>query len=649
MTIPTLSTLPVAPARTDPPATFVTLADAFLAAIVTFQGEMNTSIGAMNTDIAQVNTDATAAAASATAAANASNASAWVSGTTYALGDVVYSPVDYQSYRRIVAGAGTTDPSADATNWTKISAEPLPTQTGNAGNYLTTDGTTASWAAVEALPSQTGNAGLYLTTDGTDTSWGEVSAAPSLEATASGSLANGDTVIINADGTVSVVVQTINPTPSLGSAVVYETGNSYFNSAVFDSNSNKIVIAYQDNTNSSYGTAVVGTVSGESISFGTAVVWQSSAVYRVAIAFDSITNTVIIGAQDTSGTTRIKGYVGTVSGTSISFGVGVSLATQNTDQMSVTFDSSSNKVVFVHDSGTPNYHGVATVGTVSGTTILVGSAVTFSASYTAWMDSTFDSNSNKVIIAYRDGLSNYGAVKVGTVSGTSISFGSAVVFSSATSNQISINFDSNLNKVVIGYQNGGNSNYGTAIVGTVSGTSISFGSPTVFQTTDSRYIRCEFDSTNKKMIIAYNDDSTNYGKVVVGTVSGTSISFGTPLNFYTGGATYIGLAFDSVAQRSVIAYRDFSGGGAGTAIVFKSQTSTTTLTEENYIGISDGAYSDATTANIQIIGSVDDAQSGLTAGQKYYVQQDGTLAETPDDPSVFAGTAVSATKLIVKG
>ena len=65
MTIPTLSTLPVAPARTDPPATFVTRADAFLAAIVTFQGEMNTSIGAMNTDIAQVNTDATAAAASA--------------------------------------------------------------------------------------------------------------------------------------------------------------------------------------------------------------------------------------------------------------------------------------------------------------------------------------------------------------------------------------------------------------------------------------------------------------------------------------------------------------------------------------------------------------------------------------------------------
>jgi len=179
MTIPTLSTLPVAPARTDPPATFVTRADSFLAALVVMQGELNTSIGAMNIDIAQVNADAISAAASATAAANASNASAWVSGTTYALGDVVYSPVDYQSYRRIVAGAGATDPSADATNWTKISAEPLPTQTGNSGKYLTTDGTDASWDDVESLPTQTGNSGKYLTTDGTDASWDDVESLPS--------------------------------------------------------------------------------------------------------------------------------------------------------------------------------------------------------------------------------------------------------------------------------------------------------------------------------------------------------------------------------------------------------------------------------------------------------------------------------------
>ena len=55
------------------------------------------------------------------------------------------------------------------------------------------------------------------------------------------------------------------------------------------------------------------------------------------------------------------------------------------------------------------------------------------------------------------------------------------------------------------------------------------------------------------------------------------------------------------------------------------------------------------TATIQISGSIDDAQSGLTPGQKYYVQNDGTLSETADSPSVFAGTAVASTKLIING
>jgi hypothetical protein len=46
---------------------------------------------------------------------------------------------------------------------------------------------------------------------------------------------------------------------------------------------------------------------------------------------------------------------------------------------------------------------------------------------------------------------------------------------------------------------------------------------------------------------------------------------------------------------------------------------------------------------------VDDAQTGLTAGQSYFVQTDGTLGLTAGSPSVFAGTAVAANRIIVKG
>ena len=53
----------------------------------------------------------------------------------------------------------------------------LPSQTNNAGKFLTTDGTSISWATItiptlnSLLPTQTSNAGKYLTTDGTNAAW----------------------------------------------------------------------------------------------------------------------------------------------------------------------------------------------------------------------------------------------------------------------------------------------------------------------------------------------------------------------------------------------------------------------------------------------------------------------------------------------
>jgi hypothetical protein len=58
----------------------------------------------------------------------------------------------------------------------------LPSQTGNTGKYLTTDGSSKSWGTVSqyALPSQTGNSGKYLTTNGTAESWGTEYPRPAL-------------------------------------------------------------------------------------------------------------------------------------------------------------------------------------------------------------------------------------------------------------------------------------------------------------------------------------------------------------------------------------------------------------------------------------------------------------------------------------
>ena len=77
-------------------------------------------------------------------------------------------------------------------------------------------------------------------------------------------------------------------------------------------------------------------------------------------------------------------------------------------------------------------------------------------------------------------------------------------------------------------------------------------------------------------------------------------------------------------------------------------TSETNLTTENYIGITDQAYTDGQDATIAVVGCIDRNQTSLTPGQQYFIQNDGTLSTTAGSPSVLAGTAISATELVVK-
>ena len=133
VTPPSIDALPAAP-DPDNRSTFNTLAYPWSSALPTFSTQVS-ALGAnvkANADDAKVNADiavaqvplateqvalATVQADLATAAAASAGSIAWVSGTTYGVGDLRYSPIDFQNYRRKTAGGGTTDPSLDATNW----------------------------------------------------------------------------------------------------------------------------------------------------------------------------------------------------------------------------------------------------------------------------------------------------------------------------------------------------------------------------------------------------------------------------------------------------------------------------------------------------------------------------------------------------
>jgi hypothetical protein len=433
-----------------------------------------------------------------------------------------------------------------------------------------------------------------------------------------------------------VAVQT-GSADSVGSETefVSNMGNE-ISAGVYDPDSSKVVLAYADQGNSIRGTAVVGTVSGTSISFGTPANFETVETTHIGITYDTTNDKVVIVYRDGAGNNNYgTAIVGTVSGTSISFGSEAVYNTATSQYNSAAFDSNTGKVVIAYKDADASVQ--SRVATVSGTSISFGTEVQVTSNGT-YVKAVFDSNSNKVVVIYRDGgNSNYGTARVGTVSGTDISFGSAVVFASSSTEDVQATFDSTNNKIVIGYKDGGDSDKGKTVVGTVSGTSISFGSAVTFNTGGSFGMNgVVYNSNQNKVFFFYT--SSAVGKVLSGTVSGTAVgSLSSEFTYHNASTGVPFQVYDVASTNIVAAYRD-GADSKGKAVVFKPDNIATTR----------GQVTNGQAASVDVIGSVSTNQIGLTAGQQYFVQNDGTISTTADSPSVLAGTAISATELVVK-
>ena len=473
------------------------------------------------------------------------------------------------------------------------------------------------------------------------------------KAFASGAITNGKPVVVNSAGTVS---QVAGAAQSLGSESEFTTSAANHVNIVHDSSNNKNVVIYRNGDNSK-GEARVGTVSGTSISYGTAVEFEQGNTEFIAATFDSNSNKVVIVYRDTDDSNYGKAIVGTVSGTDISFGSAVTFESAHAAYMSATFDSTNNKVVIIYcDLGNSNY-GTAIVGTVSGTSISFGTPVVYASATTYYQAVGFDTANGKVVINYDNiteiyisGGSNTGLGIVGTVdsSDNSISFGTRAGWMNGGQLYADITYDSDSGKFLFVASNGSQSNRGEATVATVSGTSISFGTVAVYETGVANYSQVVMDTSTNKAVVAFRDQGdSNKGKFNVGTISGTDVSFSGATEF-NAATEWIGIGYDSTSEKVLIGYRDQGDGDDGTVRVLQNAVPTN-LTTENYIGIaSGGTYADGQSVTVDTIGTVNADQSSLTAGQQYFVQEDGTLGLTADSTSVVAGIAISATELIVK-
>ena len=299
----------------------------------------------------------------------------------------------------------------------------------------------------------------------------------------------------------------------------------------------------------------------------------------------------------------------------------------------------------------------AKVGDPSSSSMNFGSAVAWggSGSTEQYAAISTTSDTSKVVVAARDTI---GIARVGTVSGTSISFGSKITLNSDGGTDYptqwnTISYDSSTQKNLFTFRDG-STGYLASRVGTVSGTSISFGTKQVHTSQGARNCDSVYQSSNQKTLVAYrNDTASNNFYISELEISGTNVSAASTValneSFTSAGDYHI--SYDSTIDRSIIGAQKSTLPTYGfLSIVTPGSTSTTTdLTANNFVGFSDDNYTNGQTAKIQIAGSVDDAQTGLTTARTYYVQNDGSLSTTAGNPSVEAGTAVSATKIIIKG
>ena len=315
----------------------------------------------------------------------------------------------------------------------------------------------------------------------------------------------------------------------------------------------------------------------------------------------------------------------------------------------LVFDSTNSKVIALYRAGGSNA-AKSRVGTVSGTSITWGTESSVNAIETDAMDITYDPDTQRVIAITNDQSGGYIRSYVGTVSGTDITWGSDSTVLAADGQFPQITYDTENNKVVASYLYSAPMTYK---VGTVTGgstNSISWGTAANITATPNGLdgAHLGFDPFSKRVAFSARESSSQDVMVASGAVSGSTItwtSLAKTEDVAIGSYTYLSMA---IAQKGLLVTIGTDNADDDLYATYANiANSSTNLTTENFVGFARESYANNTTAKIDVTGATNITQSGLTPGQQYFVQNNGTLDLTAATPRVYAGTAVASGKLIV--
>ena len=293
---------------------------------------------------------------------------------------------------------------------------------------------------------------------------------------------------------------------------------------------------------------------------------------------------------------------------------------------------------------------------VSGTTVSTPapSSAVFNAASTGPSSILFDKAvSGKFVVAWVDyGNSNYGSVIVGTV-GTSITFGTEYVSESLGLSRVSLTQIGALSSTFVFVYTDSSNTTSKARTFSYSGTTVTYGTTVTMNNAYTEYISAGsyYSDTSRKFVVTYMDGgNSNYCTAIVGTVAsnGLTITFGSEYVVNNATSFYVSSGCSSLTPgQFVVVYYD-GGTTSGNSAVGLIGVSSTNLSSSKLIGVLDETGTTGQTKPVTLLGGIDTNRSSLTPGAYYYVQVDGTITTSSTSPAVYYGKAISATAILTK-
>ncbi len=327
----------------------------------------------------------------------------------------------------------------------------------------------------------------------------------------------------------------------------------------------RFFVAYSETSASAIGKVSVGSVSGSTVSFGSGNVFNNTGSQQIAA--DILENNKIFVAYsdwgDGSRHGKVKIGTASVSGTDIVFGAEYKFWAAEVNEVAAISLSATKFVVAFRDEATLN-HGVAKIGTVSGTTVTFGAAFEFLSENGASDIAVTRLDDDKFVVAYRNEFDlNKGYSSIGSVSGNNITFDTPVIFYNFATNDIAMeSFDSN--KFVLCH----NGLVSPAVIGTVSGTNITFGNSAEMALPNGWNLPSVGILDQDHFVTAFRDRDNNVGSAQIGNVDGTTITTGAKGLFNAPpNGTSATKVFVVDNSKFVVLYRDDADSGHGTAKV----------------------------------------------------------------------------------